>query len=131
MATVYSIPEQALRNLPTHVPGHRGIKISNCQCSVVTDKEPTPSTFFFDQRSLKVICQVIDVIPRHSDRPDRTLYVVVLQQGGAWFGFLKKRLFGHVLKFLKDCGAVDTQVSLTENIAKWEPSQLESPTIQP
>ncbi len=58
-------------------------------------------------------------------------YIVLLQHGNAWFAFLRKRFFEHVLKYLKDCGAVDTQVSLTEHIAKWDAKDPESPTPQP
>ena len=114
MANVYSIPEQALRALPAHVPGKRRIRISNCQGPLVETRDPTPSTFFFDRGRLKIICQVLNVEPPQSSKPDRTFYIIILERNSSWFGFIQRRFRSNVLNFLQSVGATDTGSSFAD-----------------
>ena len=117
MLNVYFIPEQTLRSLPDHIPGHAHIRIRNCQ-GPVGSADPTPSTYSFDKGRLQIVLQIVDVQPRQSAKPDLIWFFVLLEQKKKWLGFLQKRFRSSVQSYLQDIGAADTGQDLSDYLAK-------------
>ncbi|MEZ5385277.1 MAG: hypothetical protein R3F13_07170 [Prosthecobacter sp.] len=114
VSAVFTVPEQALRSLPDVIPGHPGIKISNCQSPRISAEDPTPSTFFFDQHRRKIVFQMLHAVPAQSSLPDRTFYGVLLERHRSWVPFAQRRFRSAIIAFLTRLGAIDTKQNLTE-----------------